>query len=80
MPELSEEMREYEQPGGDWEADDVFKHIDIWANDAAVLESERNAWKEAFAATRAYYSNNNGENARRYREAVKRLKEMKLIK
>ena len=44
------------------------------------LRSERDAWKEAFTATRAYYSNNNGENARRYREAIARLKEMKLIK
>ena len=51
----------------DW--DEVDKHI-----------NERDAWKEAFTATRAYYSNNNGENARRYREAVARLKEMKLIK
>ena len=44
------------------------------------LRSERDAWKEAFIATRAYNSNNNGENSKRYREAVARLKEMKLIR
>ena len=44
------------------------------------LRSERDVWKEAFTATRAYYSNNNGPNAKRYHEAVAQLKEMKLIK
>ena len=41
---------------------------------------EREAWKEAFFATRAYFFNNTGENSKRYREAVARLKEMKLIR
>ena len=40
----------------------------------------RDAWREAFLATRAYYSNNNGPNAKRKREAVARLKELRLIK
>ncbi len=57
---------------------DTLNRVDI--EEVAILETERSAWKEAFTATRAYYSNNNGENSRRYREAVARLKEMKLIK
>ena len=80
MPELSEQMRDYIQPGDDWEAVDVFRQVDTWTDEAEIIETERDAWKEAFIATRAYYSNNNGENSKRYREAVKRLKEMKLIK
>ncbi len=48
--------------------------------DTAKLEAERDAWMESFVATRAYYFNNNGPNATRYRAAVKQLKEMKLIK
>ena len=45
-----------------------------------VTEIQRDAWKEAFVAIRAYYSNNNGPNSIRYREAVARLKELKLLK
>ena len=45
-----------------------------------IAELQRDAWKEAFIATRAYYSNNNGENSKRHHEAMARLKEMKLIK
>ena len=41
------------------------------------MESE--AWKEAYLALRAYYSNNNGANAKRKRDAVERLKELKLL-
>ncbi len=44
------------------------------------IREERDAWKEAFLATRAYYSNNNGPNVTRRRAAIKQLKEMKLIK
>ena len=51
-----------------------------WADRTEELESGYAAWREAFMATRAYYSNNNGPNSTRYRAAVKRLKEMKLIK
>ncbi|KKK84182.1 hypothetical protein LCGC14_2785920 [marine sediment metagenome] len=41
------------------------------------MESE--AWKEAYLALRAYYSNNNGANAKRKREAIERLKDLKLL-
>jgi len=54
--------------------------VEEWANEASNIQTEREAWKEAFTATRAYYSNNNGENSTRYREAIKQLKEMKLIR
>ena len=58
----------------------VKSYMDRAQEEHAALETERDAWKEAFAATRAYYSNNNGENSTRYRAAVKQLKERKLIK
>ncbi len=54
--------------------------VNQFADEAEIIETARDAWKEAFLATRAYYSNNNGENSKRYRKAVARLKEMKLIK
>lgn len=44
------------------------------------IREERDAWKEAFLATRAYHRNNTGPNAKRYREARERLKELKLLK
>ena len=37
------------------------------------------AWKEAYLALRAYYSNNNGANVTRRRNATDRLKEMGLL-
>ncbi|MDK1046405.1 MAG: hypothetical protein QGM45_12080 [Anaerolineales bacterium] len=37
------------------------------------------AWKEAYLALRAYYSNNNGANARRKRDATEKLIELKLL-
>lgn len=55
-------------------------YIGRWHDEAEALETERDAWKEAFLATRAYYHNNNGPNSTRYRAAIKQLKEMKLIK
>ena len=45
----------------------------------AELPQDQAAWKEAYLALRAYYWNNNGENARRKRESVERLKELKLL-
>ncbi len=67
--EITDKMRlELPTPIGD-DIETIEKHLD-----------ERDAWKEAFTATRAYYSNNNGKNSKRYRAAIKRLKEMKLIK
>ncbi len=45
-----------------------------------VTEIQRDAWKEAFIAIRSHYSNNTGTNAKRYREAVAHLKELKLLK
>lgn len=42
------------------------------------LREDCEAWREAYLALRAYYSNNNGENARRKRAAIERLKELKL--
>ncbi len=45
-----------------------------------IAELQRDAWKEAFLATRNYYSNNDGPNSIRYREARERLKELKLLK
>ena len=43
------------------------------------LPQDQAAWKEAYLALRAYYSNNNGANARRKRESTERLKELKLL-
>ena len=37
------------------------------------------AWKEAYLALRAYHSNNNGANARRKRDAMEKLIELKLL-
>ena len=51
-----------------------------WADQIDELDTGYAAWREGFEATRAYYSNNNGPNATRYRAAIRRLKEMKLIK
>jgi len=45
-----------------------------------IAELQRDAWKGAFTATRSYYRNNTGPNAKRYREAIERLKELKLLK
>ncbi len=55
-------------------------HAQLDWDEAEKCLNECDAWKEAFTATRAYYSNNNGENARHYREAIKQVKEMKLLK
>ena len=44
----------------------------------AQLEQRIEAWREAYLALRAYYSNNNGENSRRKRAATDKLKDMKL--
>ena len=76
MPELD---RTIELIGGD-EADQWEMAAREWQRRYMELQDERALWKEAFTATRAYYSNNNGENSKRYREAVARLKEMRLIK
>ena len=76
VPELSDEIRGWDT----MEFYNVRKVANGWADKAEDLETERAAWKEAFAATRAYYSNNNGPNSTRYRAAIKQLKEMKLIK
>jgi len=43
------------------------------------LPQDQAAWKEAYLALRAYYSNNNGANSRRKRESVERLKKLKLL-
>lgn len=77
MPELNHQILEY--AGGVDGTGDVPPFYD-WANEAKNMNTDRAAWKEAFLATRAYYSNNNGENSKRHHEAVKRLKEMRLIK
>lgn len=76
MPELSEEMRDWDT----MEFYNVRKVSDGWADKAEELETERDAWKEAFTATHAYFVSNTSPNSKRYREAVKRLEEMKLIK
>lgn len=88
MSELSERIREFREapwkpapPDTVDETDFMWgQSLEIFEIGAVTLETERDAWKEAFLATRAYYSNNNGPNATRYRAAVKQLKEMKLIK
>jgi hypothetical protein len=68
--EITEKMRaQLPTPTGD----EVEELSELWKTICDL-------WKEAFTATRAYYSNNTGPNAKRYREAVKRLKEMKLLK
>ena len=76
MSELSEEVRRFAYGSTGLYGTEAQKI----AEKISVLEIERAAWKEAFIATRAYYSNNNGENSKRYREAMARLKEMRLIK
>ncbi len=76
MPELSEEVRRFAYGSTGLYGREAEK----MADKISVIETEHAAWKEAFTATRAYYSNNNGENSKRYREAVAELKEMKLIK
>ncbi len=43
------------------------------------MGDQREAWKEAYLALRAYYSNNNGANTRRKRAATEKLKDLKLL-
>lgn len=88
VPKLSERIREFRESPWEPAPPDSIEQVDLmWGQsieifeiEVATLETESDAWKEAFNATRAYYRNNTGPNAKRYREAKERLKELKLIK
>ena len=48
------------------------------ADEAMNTQVQRDTWREAYLALRAYTSNNNGANARRYRAAKDQLKKLRL--
>lgn len=81
MPELIDAFRKSWQKAGDdikiMKSENAQK---IVVGESVRIREERDAWKEAFLASRAYFTNNNGENSKRRREAIACLKEMKLIK
>ena len=75
---LSEKLRAVAPTMGAYNLAPTPENVQQWAGEVAQLEQRIEAWREAYLALRAYYSNNNGENSRRKRAATDKLKDMKL--
>lgn len=85
MPNLANPIRDFQDgrrtvlhPGEADPLGSLSTDLDNWADAYDALAEEAAAWREAYQALKAYTHLNDGENARRYRAARERLKELKL--